>query len=185
MSIKGILPNVMEKLAELIAQAIKEFEARLSALESRTISLFGNRTKVADTPEIIEERRSEELQIVQQYRPQNHPTALFLFRFLGRGNFFHSLDSQGGTNHVHIPGAVFDDSTSSNKGFYVGGQLREVVLNGKKELQYIRYIASPKTADVRHPNFETDPNIRILEVKTVSIDGEFVLNDTDERRALN
>lgn len=159
---------------------------RIESLEARNIvpTIFGTRTKIADTPEVIEERTSDELAIVQQFRPQNHGAGVFLFRFLGRGLFFHSLDSQGGTQHVHVPGALFNDGASPHKGYYLGGQLREVVRGNKKELQLVRYIASGALADPRHPSLETDPNVRILEVQTIAVDGVFVLDDSDERRAL-
>jgi hypothetical protein len=182
----------MEKVLEQFKIAMLGIQERIGEIERRiksiqTPSLFEPRRAVTlNPPEPCEERTSSELAITQQFR-KNHGDAMFLMKVHGRGNFFHSLDSQGGGGHVHVPGAMLDqDVMGPHTRFYLGGQLREIVRqDGKKELQYIRYIANNKTSDPRHPVFEEDQNIRILEVVAIAVDGEFVINDTDIRRSLS
>ena len=175
----------MEKFIELFRQFLAGIEDRLTKLESRTgaapAPLFGLSKPVkVSPPEEAHERYSVELGQAQQFRPK-HGDGIFLTKFDSRGLFVHSLDTIGGSKHVHLAGAVYQDGDSIYNGWYVGSQLR---LNGDR-LQLIEYVASSKAPDVRHPNFETDSTIRILSVRTLAKDGQFVIDDTNERMRLD
>jgi len=162
----------MSELLELQKQ-MAELRAAVTLLQvpqpTAIDALFTPWKTIKTTPEIIEQRYSEELGITLERRPKHGP-GIFRVELDGRLTVFHSTLTHSGGDHVHCWSGRFRLAGSKNDGIGVYERLEERVVRGREILWLIKYSAL-NVADPLHEPTRTSANIKLMSVEIVSIDG--------------